>query len=210
MPSSSTPYIIYTQPTIPLLALMKASIKMPASKSFTVAIWPLSKCLRSNFHVSLGEVVFLAADVWDVTQHPKGRGVVWHLTTEITELLAPGKNDWYQLNFGLPTWPFGAARLVTWHYVLFAGRRTLLQNECFRKNFPPWEINWKGYYRNHWTVTILSNWFPTVESSSVSIHFEAKFFCRRKEHYVTWLIWPLQMVTWASPIKCNRSFFSGC
>ena len=65
-----------------------------------------------------------------------------------------------------------------------------------------------AYYRNHRSVTILSNWFPTVESSSVSIHFEAKFSCRRKEHYVTWLIWPLQMVTWASlKFKCNRSFF---
>ena len=97
------------------------------------------------------------------------------------------------------------------HYVLLAGRRTLLQNECFWKNFPLWEINWKGYYRNHSTVAILSNWFPTVESSSVSIHFEAKFFFRRKEHYVTWLIWALQMVMWASPkFKCNRLFFSGC
>ena len=112
---------------------------------------------------------------------------------------------------GLLTWPFGVSRLITWHYVLFADRRTLLQNECFRKNFPPWEINWKGYYQNHWTVTILSNWFLTVESSPVSIHFEAKFFCQRKEHYVTWLIWPLQIVTWASPkFKCNWSFFSGC
>ena len=111
---------------------------------------------------------------------------------------------------GVLTWPFGAARLVTWHYVLFGGRRTLLQNQRFRKNLPPWEINWKGYYRNHSTVTILSNWFPTVESSSLSIYFEAKFFCRRKEHYVTWLIWPLQKVTWASPkFKWYRSFFPG-
>ena len=142
--------------------------------------------------------------------------VTWNLdiikvetTTEITvSTLKKTINSIWIL--GLLTWPFGAARLVTWHYVLFADRRTLLQNECLRKNFPPWEINWKGYYQNHWTVTILSNWFPTVESSSVSIHFEAKFF-QRKEHNVTWLIWPLQMVTWASPkFKCNQSIFSGC
>ena len=79
----------------------------------------------------------------------------------------------------LLTWPFGAARwhnhIVTWHNVLFTDRRTLLQNECLRKNFPPWEINWKGYYRNHWTVTILSNWFPTVESSPVSSISGGKF-----------------------------------
>ena len=100
-------------------------------------------------------------------------------TTEITELLAPWKKTidciWI---LGLLTWPFGAARLVTWHYVLLADRRTLLQNECLQKNFAPWEINWKGDYGNHWTVTILSSWFPTVKSSSVSIHFEAKFLFR--------------------------------
>ena len=28
---------------------------------------------------------------------------------------------------------------------LFAGRTTLPRNECVRKNFPPWEINWKVY-----------------------------------------------------------------
>ena len=124
-------------------------------------------------------------------------------TTEVTELLAAWKkNVRLHLTFGL-------AHVTIWSGQISHVRLwTLLQNECLRKNSPPWEINWKGYYRNHWTVTILSNWFPTVESSSVSIHFEAKFFCRRKEHNVTWLIWLLQMVTWASPkFKCNRSFF---
>ena len=73
--------------------------------------------------------------IWTVSTRKKTIDIIWIL--------------------GLLTWPFGATRLVTWHYVLFACRRTLLQNECFRKNFPPWGINWKGYYRNHWTVTIL-------------------------------------------------------
>ena len=95
--------------------------------------------------------------------------------TESNELLAP----WKKRSIAFEFWACSRDHLErpdkSRDIMFFSPTEELcFKNECFRKNFPPWEINRKGYYRNHWTVTILSNWFPTVQSSSVSIHFEAK------------------------------------
>ena len=95
------------------------------------------------------------------------------------------KNDRYHLNFGLAHVTIWSGQISHVTLCSFRRQKNFASKWMLRKNFPPWEINWKGYYRNHWTVTILSNWFPTVESSSVSIHFEAKFFCRRKNGHVS-------------------------
>ena len=72
-----------------------------------------------------------------------------------------------------------------------------------------WDIpaSTQNIINNQWPH-ILFNWFPTVESSSVLIHFEANLFYPLKKHNATWPNWALQMVTQAGPKFNFTHFFS--
>ena len=103
-----------------------------------------------------------------------------------------------RLTEGLPyVWNCNTAYLVLWSY------RSKTSWVVICLNIPASTQNIINNQRPH----TLFNWFPTVESSSVRIHLRQSCSAREKKHNVTWPIWALQMVTWASP-KFNLHFFS--
>ena len=99
---------------------------------------------------------------------------------------------------GLPyVWNCNAAYFVLWSYrpKNFLGS-TLLKHS--------------GLHSKYHQLSVTSYTFQLISydgKSSVRIHLRQSCSAREKKHNVTWPIWTLQMVTWASP-KFNLHFFS--
>ena len=103
----------------------------------------------------------------------------------------------FRLTKGLPyVWNCNTAYFVLWSY----RSKTSWVVLCW--NMPASTQN----IINNQRPRILFNWFSTVESSSVRIHSRQSCSAREKKRNVTWPIWALQMVTWASP-KFNFTHF---